>query len=122
YTFRPDLPGTYYYHSHAEFQRADGIFGNLIIRQPKERERNSHLYDYDLPEHEIIVFDWLEDLSMNLFLKHHHSNGGNKPSNILINGRGLEPKFYAIYEVRRKQITETYYFLRENLSVLINIF
>ena len=59
-----------------------------------EKEPNSKLYDYDLPEHEILVWDWLEDLSLTVFLKHHHANGDNKPRGILVNGKGLPRGFY----------------------------
>jgi len=91
YEFEVPLGGTYFWHSHAGFQRGDGIFGSLIVRQPK---KENTLYDYDLPEHEVLIWDWLADLSLPVFLNHHHANGDNKPRGVLINGRGLPPGFF----------------------------
>ncbi len=69
-------------------QRADGVFGALIFRQAAEADRNSYLYDYDLPEHVVLVHDWLDDMTMVKFAGHHFDNGNNRPESILINGKG----------------------------------
>lgn len=92
YEFDVPLAGTYYWHSHAGFQRGDGVFGSLIVREPQGKK--IQLYDHDLPEHEIIIWDWLADLSLANFLNHHHADGDNKPRGVLINGRGLPPGFF----------------------------
>lgn len=73
------------------FQRADGAFGSLIIRQKTEEDPNSSYYDFDLPEHVILVSDWLHQLAMAKFVAHHHDDGDNKPPSMIINGRGRLP-------------------------------
>ncbi len=67
-------------------QRGDGLFGALIIRQPKSREIHSGLYDLDLPEHVIIITDWMHESGAVKFAAHYHSIGTNKPDTILVNG------------------------------------
>lgn len=74
------------------FQRADGVFGSLIVRQSPDRDPQSRLYDHDLPEHVILVSDWLGELGVSKFVAHHHDDGDNKPTSMIINGRGRIPK------------------------------
>jgi len=120
YKFIAEKPGTHFYHSHSGilspfiilsilltdkriyklqkkngltgFQRADGVFGPLIIRQSRDKDPHSMLYDHDLPEHVILVSDWLGELGVAKFVAHHHDDGDNKPSSMIINGRGRLPK------------------------------
>jgi len=89
YTFKADTPGTHYWHSHSGMQRADGMFGHLVIRQAPSREPMFHQYDYDLPEHTFLVHDWFVRETAATFAKHHHSDGTNKPESMLINGKGV---------------------------------
>jgi hypothetical protein len=74
------------------FQRADGVFGSLIVRQSRQNDPHSSLYDYDLPEHVMLVSDWLGELGVAKFVAHHHDDGDNKPTSMIINGRGRVPK------------------------------
>ena len=69
-------------------QRADGVFGALIFRQSQQADVNSDQYDFDLPEHVVIVHDWLDQLTTVKFSAHHFDNGNNRPEAILINGKG----------------------------------
>ena len=113
YNFIAENAGTHFYHSHSGeylapihlticirkrnwfplgFQRADGVFGSLIVRQSRHKDPHSPLYDYDLPEHVILVSDWLPELGISKFVAHHHDDGDNKPSSMIINGRGRIPK------------------------------
>lgn len=81
-------------------QRADGAFGALIIREPisdlPPQIQNS--FDYDLIDHVMLMQDWDHKTGISGFQSFHHSIGNNKPSNILVNGKGkyfppnLEPK------------------------------
>ncbi|KAK7500484.1 hypothetical protein BaRGS_00008391, partial [Batillaria attramentaria] len=64
YKFKADPAGSHWYHAHTGMQSADGLFGALIVRQPPNYDPNDNLYDLDLPEHVIIVNDWLSELSM----------------------------------------------------------
>ncbi|XP_043195467.1 laccase-1-like isoform X2 [Amphibalanus amphitrite] len=88
YTFRADNPGTHFWHSHSGFQRSDGAYGALTIRQPKELDVHGALFDTDLSEHLILLTDWIKEMAVERFVSHHHSLGTNKPETILINGRG----------------------------------
>lgn len=88
YKFTADSEGTHWWHSHAGIQRSDGAFGALIVRQPKSKTPNVNLYEFDLSEHTIFIQDWIHITAMNNFNSFHHSIGDNKPTNILINGKG----------------------------------
>ncbi|XP_059153746.1 uncharacterized protein LOC131939461 [Physella acuta] len=88
YVFKASTPGTHFWHAHSGLQRADGVFGHLIIRQTPSRELHNGFYDLDLPEHAILVTDWWQLDSPPSFARHHHSNGTNKPTTVLINGKG----------------------------------
>lgn len=84
-------------------QRADGLYGPFVIRQPKSADVHGSLYDYDLPEHVITTTDWIHESGSMKFLSHYHGRGSNKPDNILINGFGKYRKF----EMGKKGITYT---------------
>ncbi|XP_031622396.1 laccase-4-like isoform X2 [Contarinia nasturtii] len=87
-TFRYDFecpePGTNWYHSHSGVQRTDGIFGALVIRN--EKDPNADCYDTDLPQHTIIVSDWMNQMG-EAFMPGTR-NGILRPDSILINGCG----------------------------------
>ncbi|XP_048246877.1 laccase-2-like isoform X1 [Haliotis rufescens] len=115
YRFKAGNRGTHFWHGHAGVQRSDGLFGALIIREPPSRDPSSHLYDHDLPEHTMIVHDWLVELTINRFAGHHHAGYDNKPASMLINGRGAFHEFptsdtnetiytpYSVFNVRKDQ-------------------
>ncbi|WAR12214.1 LAC2-like protein [Mya arenaria] len=46
-------------------------------------------YDEDLPEHTVVMQDWLDQFASSKFSLHHHSMGPNTPASILINAFGL---------------------------------
>lgn len=96
YQFLASPAGTHFWHSHSGLQRSDGVHGMLVIRQPPNIEPHYRLYDYDLPQHMIMVTDWLSDLSFDRFVAHHHDNGTNKPQSLLVNGKG---RFHAFQHV-----------------------
>ena len=58
-------------------------------------QNNPHrsLYDYDLPEHKVLVNDWMHELAVNLYLGHHWSTLPDGPDSMLINGKGQ----FAVY-------------------------
>lgn len=81
-------------------QRTDGALGALIVRQPMKKIQYGSLYDYDLPEHVMVIQDWDIRTGTSSFNSFHHSIGNNKPKNILINGKG---KYYEkTVEVKNK--------------------
>lgn len=80
--------GTHLYHSHSGIQRADGLFGAIIVRD--KDDIHSKLYDYDLSSHIIILNDWFTSGTAQDKLdafKYDRKNLAN-PEAILINGRG----------------------------------
>lgn len=87
FSFRADLPGTHYWHAHAGLQRADGLFGALVIRQPRARDVHAGLYDFDLAHHTVLINDWLSEMSATRFSGHHHAMADHSPDSILINGK-----------------------------------
>lgn len=86
YKFVAENAGTHMWHSHLGMQRGDGVFGALIVR--KSVDVHEKLYDFDMTEHILITNDWTHVTGVSKFTAHHHGTGDNKPSNILINGRG----------------------------------
>lgn len=86
YKFLAENGGTHMWHSHLGMQRGDGLFGALIVKKPNDVHEN--LYDFDMTEHILITIDWVHVPGVSKFTAHHHGSGDNKPSNILINGRG----------------------------------
>ncbi|CAG9797216.1 unnamed protein product [Chironomus riparius] len=86
YAFTADDEGTHFYHSHSGHQKANGIFGALVVRAPDNTNPNRHLYDYDLPEHIIIVSDWMHHLAEDDFPG--IVSRSQLTQSILINGHG----------------------------------
>ena len=83
----------YRWHSHSGLQRVDGLFGSIVIRQPAQSDPNSHLYDYDLPQHVIMVTDWFHDTATYKFMDFLFNISGAlrrelQPDRIILNGKG----------------------------------
>lgn len=95
YRFKVNYTGTHFWHAHTAMHRADGIFGAFVVRQADELEPHFGLYEHDLPEHTILVNDWLGVMSESKFARHHHAGGDNTPKSILINGKGSLQPFYT---------------------------
>ncbi|XP_033637829.1 laccase-4-like [Asterias rubens] len=113
FTYRFDAVtyGTHWWHSHSGMQRADGVFGALVVRQSDKRERHDALYDVDLPEHVVLVHDWLDQMTLVKFGAHHHDSGSNKPESVLINGKGRRLLFV------NPDTNQTAFTARETFSV-----
>ncbi|XP_030837936.1 laccase-4-like [Strongylocentrotus purpuratus] len=94
YDFLADTPGTQWWHSHSGLQRADGLFGPVVVRQRRDDEVHSSLYDIDDHEHVIMMSDWTDTLSMQHMMKDLHADGPGGPDAILINGRGTKRKVF----------------------------
>lgn len=88
YRFNASTPGTQFWHSHTGLQRADGLFGAFIVRQSPARDVHHPMFDEDLPEHSLIVNDWMVEMVAARFAHKHHGKGDNKPRAMLINGKG----------------------------------
>ena len=78
--------GTHFYHSHSALQRADGLHGAFIVREPQSEDPHGDLYDFDLEDHVIMLSDWLVKMARSRHTGHHHSDEDNKPASALING------------------------------------
>ncbi|XP_073980604.1 uncharacterized protein [Rhodnius prolixus] len=92
YQFYAEDAGTFFYHSHSGFQKQDGPMGPLIIRENPNKEFNFH-FDEDLPEHVMLIQDWLNFLVEESFPGDgaDRLKGFRAPS-YLINGRGIFTK------------------------------
>lgn len=86
YQFKALDRGTHMWHAHSSAQRADGLFGAIIIREPNDI--HSKLYDFDLSEHIIVINEWIKDISFSIYQK--ILQGGQILDGILINGRGTD--------------------------------
>ncbi|XP_049802828.1 uncharacterized protein LOC126237076 [Schistocerca nitens] len=86
YRFVAETPGTHFWHSHTGCQRADGLYGALLVRTPRAVDAHSRLYDEEGPV--LQLADWGRPLGVDKFVNHHHAAGDNKPTAILVNGRG----------------------------------
>ena len=91
--FKASNSGTHFWHTHSGLQRADGAFGPLIVRKYEDKNPYLSKYDYDLQEHIIILNDWVNETTVSKFTNYHHNEGNNKPTSILINGKGSALKF-----------------------------
>ena len=87
--FRADDVGTSFWHAHSGFQRADGVYGPLIVREYDRNDVYRNRYDYDLREHVITVSDWTNMTTLEKFTGHFHNDVDNKANDILINGMGV---------------------------------
>ncbi|XP_032673769.1 laccase-4-like [Odontomachus brunneus] len=88
YQWTANNAGTHFWHAHSGLQKMDGILGGLVVRKPPEEDYHSHLYDYDLSNHVIIINDWMHNQAINYFPGRRFSNIGQLPDTILINGKG----------------------------------
>ena len=82
--------GTHWWHSHSQLQRKDGMFGAFIVKQAPERDIHSDLYDYDLPEHVIVMSDWPHEPYISSFAGQINAF---TTGSILINGKGSFKEF-----------------------------
>ncbi|KAL8625054.1 hypothetical protein ACOMHN_012063 [Nucella lapillus] len=126
YRFNATTPGTHFWHAHLGLQRADGLFGHFVIRQTSAREVHAGEYDEDLPEHAMVVNDWMVEMVAARFAHKHHGRGDNKPRAILVNGKGsLDPvineageKAFTPHEVFTVQANRTYRFRAVSNGIL----
>jgi L-ascorbate oxidase len=85
-------------------QRGDGLFGPLVIK-PKF-DMNYKEYNFDLNEHIIIIDDWFDETIVSKFAFHHHSTtDNNRPTAILINGKGVDLRQNSTIQTPRAVFT-----------------
>lgn len=93
YKFRASAPGTHYWHAHSGFNRANGFFGALVVRQPEKLDPHTKLYDEDNKEHIILISEWSPSIDSAM------------PSSLLINGKAPSDAGNAlsVFTVRKGQ-------------------
>jgi len=91
YHFNAEPSGTFWFHSHNAFQRDNGAYGTLIIRDHTEEQMNlpEDLQDLlkdscDLTEHAIILQEWYFNTAQYRF----YNDKSERPTSILVNGKG----------------------------------
>nr|BAJ83487.1 laccase 2 [Riptortus pedestris] len=80
--------GTHFWHAHTGLQKLDGIYGSIVVRQAPSLDPNSHLYDYDLTTHVMLLSDWMHEDAQERFPGRLAANTGQDPETLLINGKG----------------------------------
>ncbi|XP_066994431.1 uncharacterized protein [Anabrus simplex] len=95
YKWKADTPGTHMWHSHVGFEESDGMFGSLIVRRPQDEEPNSKLYDYDLPEHVIVVWHLFSKPTKEVLTKALFVNQQVSGEGLIVNGKGHIVNFTA---------------------------
>ncbi|XP_036324933.1 laccase-2-like [Rhagoletis pomonella] len=88
YYFWATEVGTHFYHSHSGHHKVNGQYGALIIRDDPVLMLNTNTYDLDLPEHYILISDWMHTYGEQYF-PGEPSTAGIFPDSVLINGRGI---------------------------------
>lgn len=78
----------FFFQCNLGLQKIDGIYGSIVVRQPPSQDPNSHLYDYDLTTHVILLSDWMHEDAMERFPGRLAANTGQDPESLLINGKG----------------------------------
>ncbi|UNI15436.1 hypothetical protein JDV02_001970 [Purpureocillium takamizusanense] len=85
--------GTYWYHAHSGVQRADGLFGGLVVHKPantKDARNELATHSYDA-EQLLLVGDWYHRSAVDVlewFEDPNHYMYEPAPDSMLINGRG----------------------------------
>ena len=76
------------YPTQTGLQKLDGLYGSIVVRQAPSHDPNSHLYDFDLTTHVVLISDWLHEDAMERYPGRLAVNPGQDPDTVLINGKG----------------------------------
>lgn len=94
FTIENSQAGTFWYHAHSSMQRADGLYGGLVVHKPVDTawgtKSDQEVYQYDT-EQLALIGDWYHRTAGEVF--EFYQNPGHNglepaPDSILINGRG----------------------------------
>lgn len=85
FTIDKSQHGTFWYHAHSQVQRADGLYGGLVVHELASK-------DSDSDERLLLMGDWYHraaDEALHFYM--HPGSFGNEPvpDSILLNGRGV---------------------------------
>ncbi|KAF7137126.1 hypothetical protein CNMCM5793_007190 [Aspergillus hiratsukae] len=87
----PSESYTYRYHAHSGVQRADGLYGGLVVHEPaKSASQNLSVYQQQ-PQHLVLIGDWYHRQAEAVFGWYRdpgHSGYEPAPDSLLINGKG----------------------------------
>lgn len=88
FTVDTEQSGTFFYHAHDGVQRADGLYGGLVIHKPRASAEQSNVAD----EHLLMIGDWYHRSALQaLDFYMHPGSFGNEPvpDSILLNGASV---------------------------------
>ncbi|TKA76878.1 hypothetical protein B0A55_03204 [Friedmanniomyces simplex] len=90
FTIADDQHGTFWWHAHSAVQRADGLFGGLVVHQPAEFGQGLPAIEQEV-EYLLMVQDWYHrsaEEALDFYM--HLGSFGNEPvpDSILLNGAG----------------------------------
>ncbi|XP_023314043.1 laccase-2-like [Trichogramma pretiosum] len=91
YIFNATEAGTYFWHSHIGSQRADGLYGPLIVRPYPRSNPHRNLYTHDV--HCMLLTDWMVQEGDDGFVEMYHYRSRVRPETLLINGLGRYQPF-----------------------------
>ncbi|XP_059483123.1 uncharacterized protein LOC132201179 [Neocloeon triangulifer] len=90
YSMEADVSGTHLYHSHIGHLETDGLFGAMIIREPKKLEPGlTGRYQEDLPQHQMLVWHWFERAADTESLDTRLLSRRREGFGLIINGKGV---------------------------------
>ncbi|PTB73372.1 multicopper oxidase [Trichoderma longibrachiatum ATCC 18648] len=87
FRIRDDEHGTFWWHGHSQLQRADGLFGGLVVHEPRHRNDNEAAQDEAL----LLIGDWFHRRQSDVLDWYSSpASAGNEPvpDSVVINGRG----------------------------------
>lgn len=90
FTADSDQAGTFWWHAHSAVQRADGLFGGLVVHEPSS-SKVSALRQDEADEYLLMVQDWYHRSAQEaLDFYMHPGSFGNEPvpDSVLLNGAG----------------------------------
>ncbi|KAL6825782.1 multicopper oxidase [Trichoderma sp. SZMC 28015] len=87
FRIRDDEYGTFWWHSHSQLQRADGLYGGLVIHEPRRHNSDAPVQDEAL----LLIGDWFHRKHDDVLAWYSSpASAGNEPvpDSMVINGRG----------------------------------
>lgn len=112
YSFYANDVGTHLFHSHSGQHKANGIYGPLIVRTPRE---SSPHYDFDNPDFFILAADW-----MHVYAEQYFPGLTSRLSifeSLLINGHG---RFLNVSQIIRRSTFDHAFFLFQKTTCLFS--
>ncbi|CAB3374790.1 Hypothetical predicted protein [Cloeon dipterum] len=110
YRMIADVAGTHIYHSHIGHLDSDGLYGAMIVREPRSTEPGLvGRYNDDLPQHTLLVWHWFQNLGEVQSLDMRLLSRRREGFGFLINGKGVIGQRFAPDGSRLIAPIENYY-------------